>query len=117
MNAEVEAAVAEAHRREWGFVLAATLRVTREIDLAEECVQDAYARALATWSERGVPAKPGAWLTTVARRRAIDLQRRRAIDLQRRRATQHRALPLLVEPTLAGESGDSEVGEIPDERL
>jgi len=109
MNAEVEAAVAEAHRREWGFVLAATLRVTREIDLAEECVQDAYARALSTWGERGVPAKPGAWLTTVARRRAI--------DLQRRRATQHRALPLLVEPTLAGESGDSEVGEIPDERL
>jgi RNA polymerase sigma-70 factor (ECF subfamily) len=109
MNAEIEAAVAEAHRCEWGFVLAATLRVTREIDLAEECVQDAYARALTTWGERGVPAKPGAWLTTVARRRAI--------DLQRRRATQNRALPLLVEPTLAGESGDSEVGEIPDERL
>jgi RNA polymerase sigma-70 factor (ECF subfamily) len=109
MNAEIEAAVAETHRREWGFVLAATLRVTRDIDLAEECVQDAYTRALATWGERGVPAKPGAWLTTVARRRAI--------DLQRRRATQHRALPLLVEPTVSPESGDSEVAEIPDERL
>jgi RNA polymerase sigma-70 factor (ECF subfamily) len=109
MNAEIEAAVAEAHRREWGFVLAATLRVTRDIDLAEECVQDAYTRALATWGERGVPAKPGAWLTTVARRRAI--------DLQRRRATEHRALPLLVEPTVAADLGDSEVGEIPDERL
>ena len=42
----VAAAVAEAHRREWAFVLAATVRVTRDIDLAEECVQDAYARAL-----------------------------------------------------------------------
>ena len=48
-RASVEAAVAEAHRREWGFVLAATLRVTRDIDLAEDCVQDAYAKALATW--------------------------------------------------------------------
>ena len=40
---EVASAVADAHRREWAFVLAATVRVTRDIDLAEECVQDAYA--------------------------------------------------------------------------
>jgi RNA polymerase sigma-70 factor (ECF subfamily) len=109
MNAEVEAAVADAHRSEWGYVLASTLRVTRDIDLAEECVQDAYARALATWGERGLPTKPGAWLTTVARRRAI--------DLQRRRATQQRALPLLVEPTLAAEPADPDVPEIADDRL
>src|ERR687893_1264801 len=83
------AAVAAAHRREWAFVLAATVRVTRDLDLAEECVQDAYAQALSTWAERGVPAKPGAWLTTVARRRAL--------DLLRRDATLRRALPLLVE--------------------
>ena len=44
------AAVADAHRREWAFVLAATVRVTRDIDLAEECVQDAYAQALTTWA-------------------------------------------------------------------
>ena len=72
----MEAAVADAHRREWAFVLAATVRVTGDIDLAEECVQDAYARALASWSSRGIPANPGAWLTTVARRRAIDVARR-----------------------------------------
>ncbi len=77
MNVSVEAAVADAHRREWGFVLAATVRVTRDIDLAEECVQDAYARALAAWPTSGVPAKPGAWLTTVARRRAVDALRHR----------------------------------------
>jgi RNA polymerase sigma factor (sigma-70 family) len=45
--------------------------------VAEECVQDAYTRALATWRTDGVPTNPGAWLTTVARRRAIDLARRR----------------------------------------
>ena len=93
--AAVAAAVADAHRREWAFVLAATVRVTRDLDLAEECVQDAYARALDTWGNTGIPARPGAWLTTVARRRAL--------DLLRRDATARRALPLLVtDPALAG---------------
>ena len=101
----VAAAVAEAHRREWAFVLAATVRVTRDIDLAEECVQDAYARALATWADRGVPAKPGAWLTTVARRRAL--------DLLRREVTLRRALPLLIDDEPAGAAG----GPFPDDRL
>jgi RNA polymerase sigma-70 factor, ECF subfamily len=84
----VAAAVADAHRREWAFVLAATARVTRDLDLAEECVQDAYAQALATWGSRGIPANAGAWLTTVARRRAV--------DLLRRDATLRRSLPLLL---------------------
>jgi len=101
----VAAAVAEAHRREWAFVLAATVRVTRDIDLAEECVQDAYAQALATWADRGVPAKPGAWLTTVARRRAL--------DLLRREVTLRRALPLLVDD----EPADAAGGPFPDDRL
>jgi RNA polymerase sigma-70 factor (ECF subfamily) len=105
--AAVAAAIADAHRREWGFVLAATVRVTRDIDLAEECVQDAYAQALATWPADGVPRAPGSWLTTVARRRAI--------DVIRREQTLRRKLPLLVgdevEPERAGGSG------FPDDRL
>ena len=101
--------MADAHRREWAFVLAATVRVTGDIDLAEECVQEAYARALASWSSRGVPARPGAWLTTVARRRAI--------DVARREASFGRALPMLLEE--AGESGPGETDpvEIIDDRL
>jgi RNA polymerase sigma factor (sigma-70 family) len=89
VDPQVGAAVADAHRREWAFVLAATVRVTRDLDLAEECVQDAYAKALATWATNGVPHNTGAWLTTTARRRAL--------DLLRRQATAARALPLLVE--------------------
>ena len=100
--------MADAHRREWAFVLAATVRVTGDIDLAEECVQDAYARALATWSTGGVPAKPGAWLTTVARHRAIDLLRRASV--------RERALPLLVESVVAA-PGDHGEEEIIDDRL
>src|SRR5260370_38714393 len=67
---DVGAAVANAHRREWAFVLAATARVARDIDVAEECVQDAYLAALEAWSRQGLPRHPGAWLTTAARRRA-----------------------------------------------
>jgi RNA polymerase sigma-70 factor (ECF subfamily) len=85
----VAAAVAEAHRTQWAFVLASTVRVAADLDLAEECVQHAYAQALTTWERSGIPDRPGAWLTTVARRRAV--------DLRRREATLHRLLPLLVE--------------------
>jgi RNA polymerase sigma-70 factor (ECF subfamily) len=53
--ASVKRAVAEAHRREWALVLAATVRVTRDFDLAEECVQEAYAAALTAWARNGVP--------------------------------------------------------------
>jgi RNA polymerase sigma factor (sigma-70 family) len=101
--------VADAHRREWAFVLAATVRVTGDIDLAEECVQEAYARALATWSSGGVPAKPGAWLTTVARRRAI--------DVVRREASFDRALPMLVEETDEAGPDETDKPEIIDDRL
>jgi RNA polymerase sigma-70 factor, ECF subfamily len=101
----VSAAVAEAHRREWGLVLAATVRVTRNLDLAEECVQDAYARALSAWQD-GVPANPGAWLTTTARNRALD-ELRRSVRLRGK-------LPLLVE----GEPGDPGGAPVfPDDRL
>ena len=97
------AAVADAHRREWAAVLASTVRVTRDLDLAEECVQDAYAQALSRWPSAGVPARPGAWLTTAARNRALDLLRREK-SLQRK-------LPLLVEragdePSTADVFGD-----------
>ncbi|RMI33252.1 RNA polymerase sigma factor [Nocardia stercoris] len=107
----VAAAVADAHRREWAFVLAATVRVTRDLDAAEECVQDAYAQALTRWAADGVPARPGAWLTTVARNRAL--------DLLRRRATMTRALPLLVSGDRDDDIADEVVADpvIPDDRL
>src|SRR6186713_2004925 len=53
---DVAAAVADAHRREWAFVLAATVRVTRDLDHAEECAQEAFEQALATWPTAGIPA-------------------------------------------------------------
>ena len=52
--------------------MATLIRLTGDWDLAEECAQDAFAMALRSWSQQGVPRRPGAWLTTVARNRAID---------------------------------------------
>jgi RNA polymerase sigma-70 factor, ECF subfamily len=87
------------------------VRVTRDLDTAEEAVQDAYVRALRTWGRDGVPDRPGAWLTTVARRNAL--------NLLRRRRTLEAKLPLLVEPADAVTPGPpgGAGGAIPDDRL
>ena len=73
---DVEDAVARAFRGEWGRVVATLIRTTGDWDLAEECAQDAFTRALETWPRDGVPDNPGAWLTTTARSRALDRLRR-----------------------------------------
>ncbi|MGW6011752.1 RNA polymerase sigma factor [Streptomyces sp. NPDC055210] len=75
----VEEAVAAAFREEWGQVVATLIRVTGDWDLAEECAQDAFTQALDRWRRDGVPRRPGAWLTTTARNRAMDVTRRRAV--------------------------------------
>ena len=74
----VEAAVAEAFREEWGRIVATLIRTTGDWDLAEECAQGAFERALETWPRDGVPRRPGAWLTTVVRNLARDRLRRKA---------------------------------------
>ena len=107
--AGVATAVAEAHRRDWAYVLAAAVRITRDLDLAEECAQEAYAKALTAWASGGVPTRPGAWLTTVARRLAL--------DLLRREATLRRSLPLLLDEQAETELPGGPPHEIPDDRL
>jgi RNA polymerase sigma-70 factor (ECF subfamily) len=73
-------AVAGAFRTERARVLATLIRLTGDWDLAEECVQDAYEKALRRWPVDGVPGRPGAWLTTTARNRALDCLRRGAVE-------------------------------------
>jgi RNA polymerase sigma-70 factor (ECF subfamily) len=100
-------ALADAHRREWAFVLGATVRVARDLDLAEECVQEAYAAALPAWERDGIPGNTAAWLTTAAKRRAMD-----AI---RRERTFRSKLPLLVEPEAAAGEQDAEQAMDPED--
>jgi RNA polymerase sigma factor (sigma-70 family) len=66
-------------REEGARVLATLVRVTGDLDLAQDAVQDAVVRALERWPRDGVPDSPRAWLTVTAKRRAVDLVRREAV--------------------------------------
>jgi RNA polymerase sigma-70 factor, ECF subfamily len=116
--ADVEAALDDAHRREWARVLAATVRVARDMDLAEECVQEAYAAAVETWARAVIPANPAAWLTATAKRRAIDAIRR---DVRARSRLHLLAVPDAVAEEAAVDEAlpeeDNPGAVIPDERL
>ena len=71
--------------------------MTGDWDLAEECAQDAFARALERWPRDGIPRNPGAWLTTTARNRALD-RLRRGRDRARQARGGRRALVAADEP-------------------
>ncbi len=78
-----EAAVAEAFRTEAGAAVATVARLTGDIGRAEDAVQEAFAAALRHWPVHGVPDRPGAWITTTARNRALDHLRREATRPER----------------------------------
>jgi len=69
-------AVAAAFREERAIVLATLIRQVGDFQLAEDALQDAFEGAVTAWRHDGVPTNPGAWITTAARRRAIDRLRR-----------------------------------------
>lgn len=73
---EVETAVLQSFRSEYGRTVAVLVRMLGDLGAAEDAVQEAFTAAVQTWPERGVPPNPQAWVITVARRRAIDRLRR-----------------------------------------
>jgi RNA polymerase sigma-70 factor (ECF subfamily) len=105
---DVETAVAEAFREEWGQVVATLIRITGDWDLAEECAQEAFALALRTWPRDGVPRRPGAWLTTAARNRATDRIRRETLG-----AAKLREAALVPDP----DEPDPDDSGVTDDRL
>ncbi|MEU9590033.1 RNA polymerase sigma factor [Streptomyces sp. NPDC048193] len=84
-------------RLEFPRVIAGVARVVRDVGIAEEIAQDALVAALEQWPRDGVPDNPGAWLTTTARRRAVDLVRRRE-TYARKLAEIGRDLPVAAPP-------------------
>jgi RNA polymerase sigma-70 factor (ECF subfamily) len=110
-DARIDAAVADAFHAEWGRVVASLIHMTRDWDLAEECAQDAFVQAVQRWPRDGVPSRPGARLTTVARNRALDRLRRSVVEAAR---LEH-AGRLLPTPDAGDEEPDD--GGIPDDRL
>ena len=88
---QTHAAVEAVVRMEWARLIAGLARYTGDVGLAEELAQDAVVAALEQWPESGVPRNAGAWLMTVAKRRAVDLFRRNR-ELHRKYAQIARAL-------------------------
>ena len=102
----VSVAVAGAFRDERAIVLATLIRQVGDFQLAEDAVQDAFEAAVTVWRRDGVPANPGAWITTAARRRAIDrLRRNRSVaDRAERLAELTRLDAQHEEPSMDDES-------------
>ncbi|MEV0711688.1 sigma-70 family RNA polymerase sigma factor [Nocardia aurea] len=103
------------YRAEFGRALAAVARMVGDIATAEDAVQEAFADALRTWPTAGMPANPGAWITTAARHRALDRLRRESA----RTTKEHHAFRLDGSRigALAVESEESEMSPVVDDQL
>jgi len=102
--------LARVFRAESGRVLAALVAYSKDLSLAEDCLQDACLQAIEQWPERGLPGNKGAWLLTVAKRRLIDRIRR-----QSHQSNEH--VLALVADSLDSAHSEEEQQAIPDERL
>jgi RNA polymerase sigma-70 factor (ECF subfamily) len=106
-DGEAAARIAAIHRACFGRAVGVLVRSLRDLDLAEECVQDAFATALVRWPRDGFPDEPGAWIIRTAHNRAIDILRRRRVGAERERSA-----------AVSGErSGPPAPAELGDERL
>ena len=104
-----------AFRSEWGRVVAYLIRITGDWDLAEECAQDAFTRALERWPRDGIPTSPGGWLKTTARNRALDQLRRTAVGAAKLREVA--MSPLANEGNEGNEGNEQDGSGIADDRL
>src|SRR5467141_1343460 len=104
-------AVEELYRAEWGRIVATLIRLLGDFDLAEDAAQEAFATALDTWRENGVPGHPRAWIIQTARHKAIDRIRRQAnFDSKTESYIASGFFRTVEEP-------DYDNAEIPDDRL
>jgi RNA polymerase sigma-70 factor (ECF subfamily) len=117
MSGAVEQAVAAAFRDSWGQIVATLIGATGDWDLAEESAQDAFTAALETWSRHGIPDRPGAWLTSVARNRATDTLRRRALGAVKLREVAVRERDNEVEAAESADIDEVAVSGVSDDRL
>ncbi len=109
-STSAETALAEVHRADWGRLLSLIVARTRRLDLAEDALSEAFARASARWPAEGVPTNPAGWLYTAASRVIIGQLRSEAIH--QRKAQLLTIRPGWEQPTYVGE-----IGDLDDERL
>ena len=105
-----EAAIGQVFRENSGRSVAALIRVFGDIDIAEDAVQEAFTVALRRWPRDGLPPNPGGWITTTARKRAID---------RLRRESRERELlgQMAATPSADDAETHEEAGPVQDDRL
>lgn len=118
-GAQAAAALDAVAREQWGRILSALIASTRRLDLAEDALGDAVARAAERWPRDGVPDAPDAWLLTTARRRVIDVTRSEAVALRRRPelVVEERDRDSAGSVTASHRAEERAVAEIPDDRM
>jgi RNA polymerase sigma-70 factor (ECF subfamily) len=104
----MQRSIEQVFREEWSHAVAILTRVLGDLELAEDAVQDAFTTALERWPREGTPRKPGAWIVTTSRNRAID-------RIRRDRVFQQKAELLARLQELPADEDD--VSAIPDDRL
>jgi RNA polymerase sigma-70 factor, ECF subfamily len=114
VSADIRATAELVFRREHGRIIASLIRLCGSFDRAEEAMQEAFAAALANWSERGLPANPAAWITTAAYRKLIDTRRRERVRHEKQVELEQEAIPAMAEePTTPVDP----LAVLPDDRL
>ncbi len=108
MTEHARALIETTFRQEHGRVLAALISQLGDFTLAEDALQDALVAALESWERDGVPRNPGAWLTAIAKRRAID---------RLRRASTYARKQVILQSLTEQETEEADDMEIPDDRL
>jgi RNA polymerase sigma-70 factor (ECF subfamily) len=112
---DARAAAESVFREEHGRIVATLIRISGSFDRAEEAMQEAFASALASWADRGIPQNTAAWITAAAHRKLIDQSRR-----ERTRRDKQDSLRYEIEalqPTAEVSETDSESMHFPDDRL
>ena len=101
-------------RQESGRIIATLIRLARSFDRAEEAMQEAFAAALASWPEKGIPDNPAAWITAAAHRKLIDQGRRERTRVEKQEALRYETPAATMPDDL---SADDTAMHFPDDRL
>src|SRR6516164_2741870 len=114
MLLDVNVAIEEVYRTDWGRIVATLIRLFGDFEFAEEVAQEAFAVAVDQWRSSGIPDSPAAWIIQTARHKAIDRIRRRVNFTEKLESYGKeelaRANSSQAEPGI-------DAGEIPDDRL
>jgi RNA polymerase sigma-70 factor (ECF subfamily) len=111
---EARAAIESIFHEESGRIVATLIRLCGSFDRAEDAIQDAFASALVSWSEKGIPQNPAAWITAVAQRRLIDQSRRERTRREKQDAVSYETPDATVPDYLTAEEMSA---QITDDRL